>query len=66
MTIGRELKWVGYVARMEEDRSAFRILTHKPTGKRLLERPKRRLGNNIKMGIKEIYQYEELIWFDPG
>ena len=26
----------GHVARMEQDRSAFKILTGKPTGKRLL------------------------------
>ena len=28
----------GHVARMEEGRSAFKILTDKPTGKRLLGR----------------------------
>ena len=30
----RRLRWAGHVARMEEDRSAFKILTGKPTGKR--------------------------------
>ena len=30
----RRLTWVGHVARMEEDRSAFTILTGKPTGNR--------------------------------
>ena len=29
----RRLKWAGHVARMEEGRSAFKILTGKPTGK---------------------------------
>ena len=29
----RKLKWVEHVARMEEGRSAFKILTGKPTGK---------------------------------
>ena len=29
----RRLKWVGHVARMEEGRSAFKILTGKPTGR---------------------------------
>ena len=29
----RRLRWAGHVARMEEGRSAFRILTDKPTGK---------------------------------
>ena len=28
----RSLSWAGHVARMEEGRSAFKILTGKPTG----------------------------------
>ena len=32
----RIMRWSGHVARMEESRSAFKILTGKPTGKRLL------------------------------
>ena len=32
--IGRGIKWAGHVARMEEVRSAFKILTGKPIGKR--------------------------------
>ena len=36
----RRLRWAGHVARMEEGRSAFKILTGKPAGKKLLERPK--------------------------
>ena len=31
----RRLRWAGHVFRMEEGRSAFKILTDKPTGKRL-------------------------------
>ena len=38
----------------EEDRSAFKILLGKPTGKKLLGRPRPRLGDNIKMDLKEI------------
>ena len=34
--------WAGRVARMEEGRSAFKILIGKPTGKRALGRPRRR------------------------
>jgi len=30
----RRLRWAGHVARMEEGRSAFKILTGIPTGKR--------------------------------
>ena len=34
----RRLRWAGHVARMEESKSAFKILTGKPTGKRPLGR----------------------------
>ena len=34
----RRLRWAGHVARMEESRSASKILTCKPTGKRPLGR----------------------------
>ena len=50
----RRLRWTGHVARMEEGRSAFKILTGKPTGKRLLGRPRRRREDNIRMEVKEI------------
>ena len=50
----RRLRWAGHVARMEEGRSAFKILTGKPTGKRPLERPKRRWEDNIRMDLEEI------------
>ena len=39
---------------MEEDRSAFNILTDKPAGKRHLRRPRRRLEDNIRMDLEEI------------
>ena len=29
----RRLRWTGHIARMEEGRSAFKMLTGKPTGK---------------------------------
>ena len=38
----RRLRLAGHVARMEEGRSAFKILTGKPTGMRPLGRPRRR------------------------
>ena len=41
-------------ARMEESRSAFKILTGKPTGKRPLGRPGRRWEDNIRMDLQEI------------
>ena len=35
-------------------RSAFKILTGKPIGKRPLERPRRRWEDNIRIYLKEI------------
>ena len=49
-----EETWAGHVARMEEDRSAFKILTGNPTGKRPLGRPRRRWEDNIRMDHEEI------------
>ena len=48
------LSWAGHVVRMEEGRSAFKILTGKPTGKRPLGRPRRRWEDNIRIGLEEI------------
>ena len=39
---------------MEDDRSSFKILTGKPTGKRLLRRPRHKYEDNIRMDFKEI------------
>ena len=50
----RRLRWAGHIARMEEGRSAFKILTGKPTGKRPLGRPRRRWEDNIRMDLEEI------------
>ena len=44
----------GHVARMEEGRSALKILTDKPTGKKLLGRPRCRWEDNIRMDLKEV------------
>ena len=40
---------------MEEGRSAFQILTGKPTGKRPLGRPRRRREDNIRMDLEDIH-----------
>ena len=50
----RRLRWTGHVARIEERRSAFKMLTGKSTGKRPLGRPRRRWENNIRMNLEEI------------
>ena len=39
---------------MEVGRSAFNIVTGKPTGKRPLGRPRRRWEDNIRMDFEEI------------
>jgi hypothetical protein len=48
------VRWAGYVARMGEKRTAYRILVGKPEGKRPLGRPRRRWEDNIKMDLIEI------------
>ena len=54
MIKSRRLRWAWHVARMEEGRSAFKILTGKPTGKRSSGRPRRRWEHNIRMDLEEI------------
>ena len=50
----RRLRWAGHVAIKEEGRSAFKILTGKPTGKRPLGRPRRRWEDNIRIDLEDI------------
>ena len=50
----RRLRWAAHVARMEEGRSSFKILSGKPTAKRPLRRLRRRWEDNIRMDLKEI------------
>ena len=50
----RRLRWAGHVARMEEGRSAFKILTGKPTGKSPLGRPRGGWEDSIRMDLKGI------------
>ena len=49
-----KLRWAGHVARMVEVRSAFKILTGKPTGRRYLGRSRRRWEVKIRMDLEEI------------
>jgi hypothetical protein len=48
-----------------EGRGVFRGLVGKPKGKRLLERPRRRWEDNIKMDLQELGYgvWTELSWF---
>ena len=50
----RRLRWAGHRARMEEGRSAFKILTGIPAGKRPFGRPRSRWEDNIRMYLEEI------------
>ena len=46
----RRWRWAGHLARMGEDRSAFKMLTSKHTG----NRPRRRWEDHIRINLKEI------------
>ena len=50
--VGLQIWRLAASARMEKDRSAFKILTDKPTGKRLLGRPRCRWEANIRINLK--------------
>ena len=50
----RRFRWAGHVARMEEGRSAFKILRGNPIGKRPLGKPRRRWEDNIRMDLEEV------------
>ena len=51
-------------SRVEEGRSAFKILTGKPTGKRPLGRPWRRWEDNIRMDLKG--NVKVISWIDSA
>ena len=46
-----QLRWAGHVARMEESKSAFKMLTDKPTGKRTLGRSRCRWEDLEEIGV---------------
>ena len=50
----RRMRWAGHVARMGEERGAYRVLVGKPEGKRPLGRLRRRWVNNIRMDLQEV------------
>ena len=56
------MRWAGHVARMVEERGAYRVLVGKPEGKRPLGRPRRRWVDNIGMDVQEVgYVYVDWI-----
>jgi hypothetical protein len=64
----RRMRWVGYVARMGEERGAYRVLVGRPEGRRPLGRPRRRWEYNIKMDLQEVGwgALTGLIWLRVG
>ena len=50
----RRMRWAGHVARMGEERGAYRVLVGKPEGMRPLVRPRRRWVDNIMMDLQEV------------
>jgi hypothetical protein len=59
----RSMRWAGHVARMGENRNAYRILLGNPEGKRLLGRPGRKWVDNIKIDVREI-GWDGVDWID--
>jgi hypothetical protein len=54
MIKSRRMRWAGHIARIGENRNAYRILVGMPEGKRALGSPRRRWVDNIKMDLREI------------
>ena len=50
----RRMRWAGHVARMVEERGAYRVLVGRREGKRPLGRPRRRWVDNISMDLHEV------------
>ena len=50
----RRMRWAGHVARMGEERWAYRVLVGKPEGKRPLGRPRHRWVDNIRIDLQEV------------
>ena len=54
LIVSRKPRLAGNVARIEESRNAFKILTGKRSGMRRFRRPRSRWEDNIRMDLKEI------------
>jgi hypothetical protein len=52
--MSRRMRWAGHVARIGENRNAYRLLVGKPEGRRPLERPRRKWLDNIRMDLAEV------------
>ena len=54
MIKSRRMRWAGHVARMGEIKGVCWILVGKSEGKRLLEGPRIRWEDNMKMDLQEV------------
>jgi hypothetical protein len=50
----RRMRWAGHVARMGEERGAYRMLVGRTERRRPLGRPRRRWEDDIKMDLQEV------------
>ena len=58
----RRMRWAGHVARMGEERGAYRVLVGKPEGRGQLGRLRRRWVDNIRMELQGVgYGYMDWI-----
>ena len=48
------MRWARHVARMGEERGAYRVLVGKPEGKKTLGRSRRSWVNNVGMDFQEV------------
>jgi hypothetical protein len=54
----RRMRWADHVARMGEQKNAYRLLVGNPEGKRPLGRPRRRWVDNIRMDLGDVGWYD--------
>jgi len=50
----RRMRWVGHVARVDEERGLYRVLVGKPEGRSPLGKHRRRWVDNIRMDLQEV------------
>jgi len=54
MIKSRRMRWAGHVARMGEERGAYRVLVGKPERKRPMGRLRRRWVDNIRIDLQQV------------
>jgi len=62
----RRMRWAGHVARMGEERGAYRVLVGKPEVKTPLGRPRRRWVDDVGMDPGGGMWVWGLDWAGPG